>query len=1728
MMESDARVARAPAQAAARSSLPRVVDGWSENIAPEGIVRQERRRTRDFPAPNQRSQHAIEPRRRAREGPRRVPARGSRRHASGYTRPNVIAAPNPHPTEIERFMTGRTPSARDSDPAPPGPAPPRRHAWIRWLLGILVGLVGMVVLVFVLLGRPPIATRFTNTVLARVVPPGSRVRIERVSGDWITRLELSGVRVTRGDTLVLAVDTLRAHYRTSALIAGRIHVRDLDLAGLYVAPLPGAPDTTGPRTPAPTLADWLKGRFYAGAPMRADRVTIRGARYVADPNAPDSGLVIERLDARISDLLVGGGFSFTLDTLSLRARPAGPASPPIDVGLAARLHDGRLEARALSIRGSKSDLTGRALVAFDRRDSLSELSLALAAHPLALADLRIFVAGVDLDGTIDADVDVRGPRPDRVSGTASATSEGVRIGALALGPTRLSARLTDGRADASLSARYEGANAAIDGWVRPLDSLPTYDVEARVDRLPERIAAVAWWPDFARRAASSVTLHARGSSFAHPVLDATGVVDGAAGRVDLDGGLDLSHGVAWQARRIVFTDLDVSRLAGDTIACDLDGTITASGRIEGDVQRLTAALTLDPSQYGDRRIAGARARASMNGATLGASLAIDTDAGRLEVDSLVARWDAAGTFRVSGARFEGVDLERLTRQPALASRLDGTLSARGRGLTRLGAPGGPMAALRSGRVSGQADLEVRPSIFRGQAIARGAARATLAGGAIDVTSDLESSAGRIDLVAHARPFDAPASYDVRELRFARLDLGALTGAPSLASSLSGTLTAAGHPAAGPGTGAAWTSTLRLDSSSLGPTRLDGGVAHASLFENQARLDATISSAGDTLALRSEVAIGDSVPRGHAELSIPLGLLAALAGRDSLPSRGGLETRVEFAGLAPADARVDGSITGRGAVGPARLDSLAARFALRNGTLTLDTLAAISNVGTLTGRGHVAIFDSTVSSDLHAALVVVDVAPLRPLVAADTLASAGATLDLRLTGPAAARHFDTRAALRSLVWDDLRIFRLDGAAQGDFDRAWRLSRANADLALSRARVAGIDLDQAQGRAAFAEGRTALDVTASIDEQHRVHAAGDVVADSAAVRVSLATLDLRADSVAWALERPALVEISASRLSVDGFELDSPGGRITAHGVVDRRGDQDFRLDLENVGLGFLSALIGRENVSGLLNGGFAIEGPSKAPRGSGRLALDLAVDRKPAGTLRSNLAWDGTRLDLGGGFASADGDSLVWNGHLPLAISIAEADSGKARMRLFEGAVDVRVRAHRFPLRSLSPFLDPRSVGDLDGTLDVDASLVGTSRALEGRGSLAVSGGVVPLPALGATYSGIELRSAMQGDRLVVQSAHATSKKGALDASGEIRFVALDRIEPRLHVIAKRFTFVQTKDLRAIASGEVDLTGTVTSPVAKGKVTIENSSFNLTPAEATVAEGDSVRLSDADIRMMEEVFGPVQPPAPNLGLVLYDASDLDLAITLERNNWVRQSVQPNLAVTFTGDFRLKKAPHQEPEMFGRIEPIANRGYVEQFARSFDITGGEVLLNGKMQDHRIDLQAQYKPPTTSESGESETTVNLDVTGTPVDLKLKLSSDPPMSDAEIVSFIATGKDATSKSSTSSSSSNESLAKDIGMSTLSGGAEQAAQQAIGLDVLQVRFDALTGATLVAGRYVDPKLYLGFRQPLQYKDTGSSNSGATNRTGFELEYAIQRWLVFNLQGETSKLRSFIRARHAY
>jgi hypothetical protein len=86
-------------------------------------------------------------------------------------------------------------------------------------------------------------------------------------------------------------------------------------------------------------------------------------------------------------------------------------------------------------------------------------------------------------------------------------------------------------------------------------------------------------------------------------------------------------------------------------------------------------------------------------------------------------------------------------------------------------------------------------------------------------------------------------------------------------------------------------------------------------------------------------------------------------------------------------------------------------------------------------------------------------------------------------------------------------------------------------------------------------------------------------------------------------------------------------------------------------------------------------------------------------------------------------------------------------------------------------------------------------------------------------------------------------------------------------------------------------------------------------------------------------------------------------------------------------------------------------------------------------------------------------------------------------------------------------------------------AGRALGLDVIQVLQDRNGAQTLVAGKYVSPPLYLGFRQPIVARDDPSESRTAQTTMEWEVEYAALRRALLNFQGSGNEFRAFLRMR---
>jgi autotransporter translocation and assembly factor TamB len=276
-------------------------------------------------------------------------------------------------------------------------------------------------------------------------------------------------------------------------------------------------------------------------------------------------------------------------------------------------------------------------------------------------------------------------------------------------------------------------------------------------------------------------------------------------------------------------------------------------------------------------------------------------------------------------------------------------------------------------------------------------------------------------------------------------------------------------------------------------------------------------------------------------------------------------------------------------------------------------------------------------------------------------------------------------------------------------------------------------------------------------------------------------------------------------------------------------------------------------------------------------------------------------------------------------------------------------------------------------------------------------------------------------------------------------------------------------------------------------------------------------------MLERRFG-VTPERQRRDALTPWAMDLDLK--LGENTWVRRRTNPAVAVEVTGALEVRKAPERGLAIFGNVRPIAGRSFVDLLGRRFEVTSGDVALNGPLDSIRMAVQAEYRVDSGGTNTPSSVVITTQVSLDSGRMMVILGSRPAMSMTDIRSYLTTGRPAGTDPTQASDDSDvattgASIAMGAALGTLAGGAGQR----LGFDVIQILQDRGGGQTLVAGKYVSAPLYLGFRQPIVLSDEDSGPEGTSGNMEWELEYAALRRALLNVQGAGNELRVFLRLR---
>ncbi len=705
------------------------------------------------------------------------------------------------------------------------------------------------------------------------------------------------------------------------------------------------------------------------------------------------------------------------------------------------------------------------------------------------------------------------------------------------------------------------------------------------------------------------------------------------------------------------------------------------------------------------------------------------------------------------------------------------------------------------------------------------------------------------------------------------------------------------------------------------------------------------------------------------------------------------------------------------------------------------------------------------------------ARLAPLQLNDLLPGASGSLSgtLKLDGAADAPNVDVDLSGSGLHYGDYRAASFSAKGRLPWrGRGGQLAVRASDLQAGIA-LASLDLD-AQGAVEALQLRAqARSEVADLDLSGHADKRG------ATWQGALASLQLApSKGASWRLQQPAQFRWDGRNGALsDACLASSSGGSLCASADWPRRG-----VDLKGQGLPLLLAqpyLPERSDKRPwVLRGEIAIDAELR-PVGNGwRGQFDLSSSggglkfserarrelvRYNALSLKGSFDPNKLNAELRAGF-NDDGRieaSLAtgWDAYAPLSGNVAVDTDELTWIELFSPDI-----------------VEPK--GKLEGRV----SLAGTrSQPLLG-GQARLSAFSTEVPSLGILLQDGDVRLDAQPDGSARIAGSLRSGEGTLNIDGSLGWQGEDT-PLVLNLRGANVLASDTRDLRAVANPELTVRYAARQPLnVTGKVTIPSARIDLERLDQGVSVSEDVVVLD-----------PVDPEDTG-------ASPLELDLTLA----VGDDVKLNgfgLEGKLGGQMRVRARPGREMTASGALSV---EGRYTAYGQKLQITRGNLNWNnGPVSDPILDVRAEREVGAVK--------AGVDISGRVSSPQVNVWSDPASSQSEALAYLALGRPL------SSVSGDESKQLNAASAALSAGGGLLASQLgakIGLDdagVMESR--ALGGSVLGVGKYLSPRLYVGYGVSLL--GTGQV---------LTLKYLLRKGFDIEIESSSLENRASINWRH--
>lgn len=364
---------------------------------------------------------------------------------------------------------------------------------------------------------------------------------------------------------------------------------------------------------------------------------------------------------------------------------------------------------------------------------------------------------------------------------------------------------------------------------------------------------------------------------------------------------------------------------------------------------------------------------------------------------------------------------------------------------------------------------------------------------------------------------------------------------------------------------------------------------------------------------------------------------------------------------------------------------------------------------------------------------------------------------------------------------------------------------------------------------------------------------------------------------------------------------------------------------------------------------------------------------------------------------------------------------------------------------------------LGGTFNAALRLAGKVGAPELLGSARAAQLQLRNPLLGVDAREGELALDLQGPSATLQRFSVRGGEGTLSAQGRAELGAKPQLD--LSFKAEKFAFLSRVDRRVVASGQAALLAGDRSLSLKGQVAVDEGLFDFSRGNAPSLDSDVQVLRRPDPQAQAAASTRRGNPNP-------PKIDVQVGIDLGRDLRLRgRGVDTRLR----GELRLI---HQGagPLLTGTVRTFG--GTYDAYGQKLEIEKGEVSFAGAIDNPRLDVRA-VRPNT------DQVVVGVTVTGTALDPRIKLFSEPDKSDTEKLSWLLLGRAPDNLGRTDTA-----LLQRAALALLSGEGESPSgklMKNLGLDEFSLGQDDTDARSTVVrlGKQLSRRWYVGYERSL-------------------------------------------------